>query len=431
MFFKRTQKKNPQAEVYSDYIYSSLKSYVAWIEFELDGSVKDVNDLFLNILGYQREEVLHQHHQLFCLTSEVKSPNYQEFWNRLRAGEPQKDIFTRIAKDGSKVILDATYFPIINDKSEVVAVGKLATDISILFNEQQQKESVLNALDRSMSCIEFDTQGNIIDANENFLTTLGYNAREVIGKHHRIFCDGNFYAENPNFWESLAQGKFQSGQFLRKSKTGQDVWIEATYNPIFDMSGKVVKVVKFASDISISVEKNLATARASEVAYNTSRETAKVAQDGSTLLSDAVVISQNISTQVENTMGKVNVLNESSTNIEAMVATIRGIADQTNLLALNAAIEAARAGEYGRGFAVVADEVRQLASRTSGSTSQIEEVVNKNRAQLKDVTDTMENVCDTAEQGRDKITQVSQVMEDIYRGAENVSNTVASLNSIH
>lgn len=430
MFFKRSQDNNTRGnDVYSDHIYSSLKDYVAWIEFNLDGTVREVNDLFLKIIGYQRNEIINQHHRMLCLASETNSPDYQMFWDNLRAGKPQKDVFTRVNKSGEQVMLDATYFPILNHQDEVVAIGKLATDISVLYNEQKQKESVLHALDRSMACIEFDVQGNILKANDNFLMTLGYQARELVGKHHRIFCDDRFYADNPDFWTSLGRGQFRTGQFLRKSKTGRDVWIEASYNPIFDATGEVVKVVKFATDITETVEANMAIAQASDLAYQTSLETAKVAKEGTQLLSDAVSISEDTSRHVEMTMDKINTLNESSSNIENMVLTISSIADQTNLLALNAAIEAARAGEYGRGFAVVADEVRQLASRTRDSTSQIESVVASNRTQLKDVTDTMDTVCETAEQGREKITQVSQVMDEIYAGAEKVSTTVANLNT--
>ena len=428
MFFKRSQDSHASLkDLYPDYIYSSLKDYVAWIEFNLDGTVREVNDLFLGIIGYQRNEIIGQHHRLLCLASETSSPSYQTFWENLRAGKPQKDVFTRVNKSGDLVILDATYFPILNHQGEVVAIGKLATDISTLYNEQQQKESVLHALDRSMACIEFDLQGNILTANDNFLRVLGYQARELIGKNHRIFCDETFYADNPDFWSSLAKGQFRTGQFLRKSKTGHDVWIEASYNPIFGATGEVVKVVKFATDISERVEENLAIARASDLAYQTSLDTAKVTQEGIRLLTDAVNISEETSQHVEKTMDKMNVLNESSSNIENMVLTIRSIAEQTNLLALNAAIEAARAGEYGRGFAVVADEVRQLASRTQSSTSQIESVVASNRTQLNDVTGTMNQVCEIAQQGRDKITQVSQVMDEIYAGAEKVSTTVANL----
>ena len=432
MFFKRQAKPTDANQTsHSDHVYRSITRFVPWIEFTATGEVVDVNDLFLSVLGYTRNEVVGQHHRMFCTPEYVSSSQYQSFWQSLARGEPHEGKFHRVTKSGAVVVLEATYFPIMDSQGRVTGVAKIASDITELYERDLKNEALLGALNKSLAVIEFDTKGTVLHANKNFLDLLGYSLNEVVGKSHSLFCFDDFYREYPRFWEDLGKGRFQAGQFLRRSKRGANVWIEATYNPVFDEKGKVVKVVKFASDTTTEVERNLAIAQASEVAYSTSVETAQIAQDGAKLLGQAVNVSQNISDRVGATKNKVGALNASSENIEEMVSTIKSIAEQTNLLALNAAIEAARAGEYGRGFAVVADEVRKLASRTGESTFQIESVVNENRTQLREVTDMMEQVSQISLEGSDKIAEVSQVMDEIYRGAENVSNTVANLNASH
>ena len=205
------------------------------------------------------------------------------------------------------------------------------------------------------------------------------------------------------------------------------MWLEATYNPIFDEDNNVIKVIKFASDITENIEREALVNQASIVAYDTSLETVKRTEQAAELLNSSVQISNEISEKAIETTEHINKLNEQSVNIQAIVSTINGIAEQTNLLALNAAIEAARAGERGRGFAVVADEVRQLASRTSQSTNEIATVVSYNQEVTKSVQAGMNTVSSYVEKGKHQISEVSTVMSKIQSGAANVSETVSSL----
>src|SRR5690606_31851708 len=228
----------------------------------------------------------------------------------------------------------------------------------------------LAALDRAMAVVEFDLSGNVLVANDNFLKVMGYGAAELKGKQHRLFCEASLVnsAEYSDFWRRLNAGEFFSGQFKRLAKNGRVVWLEASYNPVYDADGKLYKIVKFASDISNRVEKFEADSRGASRAYHISAETEKVAEHGAEVIQQTAREMRQIADNIGASARLVSQLGERSEQITAIVNTIRGIADQTNLLALNAAIEAARAGDQGRGFAVVADEVRQLAGRTSRST---------------------------------------------------------------
>ncbi|EKO3925654.1 PAS domain-containing methyl-accepting chemotaxis protein [Vibrio metschnikovii] len=412
---------------HSDDVYRSLKKHIAWIEFDFEGKIKDASPLFLSIVGYSLDEVKGKNHQIFCSNSYANSLAYQKFWRDITNGITKEGAFERKTKQGKTVVLEATYFSINDSDGNVTGIAKIASDITELYYNNENNEALLSTLNKSQAIIEFDPQGIVISANTNFLNALGYKIQQIEGQHHNKLCFDNFYNENPNFWKELQKGQIKSGLFQRRSASGTSVWIEATYNPIMDDTGKVVRIIKFASDITERVERNLAIAEASEVAYSTSVETAQIAQEGSKLLAESVQVSLNVSQKAKETAQKVQQLKKSSQNIQNIVKTIQGIADQTNLLALNAAIEAARASEHGRGFAVVADEVRQLASRTSDCTDEIIKVVAENQCLINEVTKSISEMSSISEEGNAKITEVSTVMDEIHKGAENVSKTVISL----
>lgn len=407
-------------------LLNSIKFNVATIEFSPEGIILDANPLFLEICGYNLSEVQGQHHSTMCKTTYTATEEYRNFWKNIQNGISQRGTFERINKDGNVVWLEATYFPVtVNGK--IQKVMKIAYDVTEKYIENEIKDNILQALNRSLAIIEFEPNGTIIQANDNFLSSVNYNLSDIKGQHHRIFCDDDFYHENPTFWDDLSQGLFKSGQFLRKNSHNEHIWLEATYNPILDKDGKVTSVIKFASNITQQIEQNQAVSKAAEIAYNTSQETVEIAKQGSAFLSDSVNVSVNIAERVRDTSLKIQMLNTQSQSIEDIVSTIKNIADQTNLLALNAAIEAARAGEQGRGFAVVADEVRLLASRTSLSTTEIANVVLENKALTEDVTLAMNTVAQISQDGMEKITEVSAVMDRIHNGAENISRAVIAL----
>lgn len=412
----------------SNAIIDSIKSNIATIEFTPEGKIIDANNLFLSIAGYQKHELIDLKHAVLCLDSFTQSGEYSKFWQRLREGLTNKGTFERINKNGDIIWLEATYFPIV-ENNKVIKVMKIASDVTKHKIKAMEQRFISEALDRSQAIIEFTPDGHIINANSNFTDAVLYDLASIQGQHHRIFCEKDFYQLNPNFWQDLKQGQYKSGQFLRKDKHGNDLWLEATYNPIFDDEGNVIKVIKFASNITANVEREALVNEASIIAYDTSLETVRRTEQAAELLDSSVRISNEISEKAVETTEHINKLNEQSVNIQAIVSTINGIAEQTNLLALNAAIEAARAGERGRGFAVVADEVRQLASRTSQSTNEIATVVSYNQEVTKSVQAGMNTVSSYVEKGKNQISEVSTVMTKIQSGASNVSETVASLSN--
>ncbi len=407
-------------------IIEAIKAGAATVIFSPEGIIQEASTPFLALMGYGAAELIGQPHSQLCPRAWGESGDYRQFWRRLAQGEVQSGTFERVNRQGETRWLEATYFPV-KHQGRVTRVLKIASDVTEQHQRLGRLEALTEALDRSRAMIEFTPNGDIIHANANFLSVMGYTLSEIAGRHHRIFCDEAFLREQPRFWEELARGQFKSGLFMRHNSRGQAVWLEATYNPIRDGSGKVVRVVKFASDITARIEQNHATREAARLAHSTAQETLHSAEEGAGLLRAVVQTSSLIASQVDEAIALIGQLNEQSRSIEAIVSTISAIADQTNLLALNAAIEAARAGEQGRGFAVVADEVRQLAARTSLSTDEIARVVQKNRELTARVTDDMAGVAGSAELGKQQIAGVDKLMSEIHQEADRVSQTVSAL----
>jgi methyl-accepting chemotaxis protein len=232
---------------------ASVRRWQAVIEFDLDGRILAANDIFLKTVGYGLTEVVGQHHSMFVAKDERESEAYREFWRDLKQGKAFQAQFARVAKDGRRIWLQATYTPICGrGGAHPFKVIKYATDITAMKELTSNAEGQLAAIGKAQAVIEFDLSGTILDANENFLRALGYTLAEIKGKHHSMFVDpaergGAAYAR---FWEKLGRGDYDDGQYLRIGKDGRRVWIQASYNPIMDALGKPYKVVKYAADIT-------------------------------------------------------------------------------------------------------------------------------------------------------------------------------------
>nr|WP_278440750.1 PAS domain S-box protein [Pseudomonas oryzihabitans] len=230
----------------------------AVIEFDLHGNILTANENFLSALGYSLDEVRGKHHRIFCEPEHARSPGYRLFWEKLGRGDFDAGLYKRRASDGRQVWIQATYNPILDAEGKPYKVVKFASDVTESQLRNSDYEGKVAAIDRSQAIAEFSLDGTVLTANRNFLLALGYQADEVVGKHHRIFCPDDYArsAEYRLFWDKLARGEFDAGVYKRRNSRGEEIWIQATYNPIFDADGKPCKVVKFAVDITESQIRN-------------------------------------------------------------------------------------------------------------------------------------------------------------------------------
>ena len=242
---------------YPDSMLAALDRAQAIIEFDLAGNVVAANDNFLSTLGYELEEVVGQHHRMFCEEKLAESTEYKRFWKTLGTGEYVAGVFKRIAKDGREIWINASYNPVM-ENGKIVGFIKYATDVTSEQNQASAYRSKVDAIELTQARIEFDLDGYILSANDNFLNTVGYKLDEIVGKHHRMFCDPDYVTtdEYSEFWKSLNNGQSSSGVFRRFGKSGNDIWINASYNPVLSPEGEIIRVVKFATDVTAEVERN-------------------------------------------------------------------------------------------------------------------------------------------------------------------------------
>jgi methyl-accepting chemotaxis protein len=412
---------------------AAIRRAQAVIMFNLDGTITTANDNFLKALGYSLGEIQGKHHSMFVEPSVRDSNAYREFWASLNRGEHQAAEYKRIGKGGKEVWILATYNPIFDEKGKPFKFVKFATDVTEQKLRTADLAGQIAAIGKSQAVIEFNMDGSILTANENFLNALGYALDEIKGKHHSMFVDasdrdGAAYRE---FWANLNAGQYQAGEYKRIGKGGKAVWIQASYNPILDMNGRPFKVVKYATDTTAQViaRKKSETVRGmmETVASGAEELNASVREISETMAKSRQTASEAVG-RVEAADEQAQRLSAASESMGGIVELIGNITGQINLLALNATIESARAGEAGRGFAVVASEVKNLANQAKQATDKIgqeignlngisADVVSAPSAIKQSIQDVSEYVTSTAAAVEEQSTVTSEMSTSMQRAA--------------
>jgi methyl-accepting chemotaxis protein len=389
----------------------------AVIEFNLDGTIVTANDNFLGAMGYSLGEIQGQHHRMFVDPVEANGSAYREFWARLNRGEFQAGEFKRFGKGAREIWILATYNPILDEKGKPFKVVKFATDVTAQKTKNGDLEGQITAIGKSQAVIEFNMDGTIIRANDNFLKTLGYALGEVQGRHHRMFVEpveANS-ADYREFWAKLSRGEYQAGEFKRVGNGGREVWIQASYNPILDLNGKPYKVVKYASDITAQALTRMRAERArsliESVAAGSEEMNASIRE-----ISETMVNSRRRAAEAVQSVDSADIqaqrLAAAAQSMEGITELISNITGQINLLALNATIESARAGEAGRGFAVVASEVKGLANQAKGATDKISTEIASLGDISKDVVTSLGSIKNAIEHVNEFVTSTAAAVEE-------------------
>jgi methyl-accepting chemotaxis protein len=411
----------------------------AVVEFDLRGHVLAANERFLELMGYSLEEAQGQHHRMFCDPAYVATDAYRSFWDKLGRGEYDAGQYKRMAKNNRDVWIQATYNPIYSSDGRLIKIVKFATDITEFKRGVAESDGRLAAIDRANAVIEFDLEGNVLRANQNFLDAMGYTLREIVGKHHRMFCDPQDVAtaEYRDFWARLSRGDYNAGRYVRVSKHGYRVWLQATYNPVFDESGRPYKIVKYASDITAQVERErrmqenlIAMSEKIEELSQSIEGIAQNTREATSVATETQAEADTGERTLAESMSAIQAIEHSSAGISDVVKVISDIATQTNMLAFNAAIEAARAGEHGLGFSVVASEVRKLAERCSQATNEIGRLIDESVQRVKTGSDTSRRAADGFHRIRAGVDRTTETIASIHQVTEKQATATRTVSDL-
>jgi methyl-accepting chemotaxis protein len=453
-------------------------------EANLRGDILSINEKFIEVSKYSKEELIGKPHNT-TRHPDMPKEVFKEMWATIGRGNMFRGIIKNRAKDGTPYYVDAVIAPILNERGRPKKYLGVRYDITATEIERQNMKGVIKAIDSSYAYIEFDTSGSVLSFNKNFQDVMGYAQEEFVGRHHRYLCE-SVYAnstEYSQFWPELKAGKTKSGIFKRVTKAGKEVWLQAVYAPVSDEVGRVVKVIKIATDVteqqnmigainetaatlsSASSELTATATEMSKIAGRTSQESQSAAvaseevaagvQTVATSMEEMVASIKEIgrSTSESAQMAKVTTakvqesnaiitkLGASSQEIGDVIKVISSIAQQTNLLALNATIEAARAGEAGKGFAVVANEVKELAKQTAKATDDITHKIGAIQTDTKSAVEAISGislaverlnglsgvVAAAIEEQTATTNEISRVVIESRKGVESIASTVKTV----
>ena len=402
-------------------VNEALNRVQAVIEFDLKGKILHANDNFLNAMGYTLEDIRGQHHRIFCEPAYAASAQYKKFWENLAKGVLDRGEYKRIGGDGREVWINASYNPVFDESGKPYKVVKFATDVTASRQQKAEFEGKVNAIDKAQAMIEFDLAGHVLHANDNFLKAIGYELEDIQGRHHRMFCEDSYTASPAyaDFWAKLNRGEFDAGRYMRLGKGGRVIWIQATYNPIYDGNGRLHKVVKFATDVTAQVELEESVKR------RASEDQRKV---------EALLKAVRLAAEGDLT-GEVRVegsdpIDQLADGIQQMMSDLRSVigkvVDSASGFSGSSQEIAGRASGVASGAQLLGATVEEMNASIEELTASINSIANNSRSADQLAKDTHQE----AERGAKAIARSIESMDLINKSSEDISEIIKVIGEI-
>lgn len=376
--------------------------------------IEYVNPGFTKMTGYTLEEVRGKKPGDFLQGQLTSAETKREIRESINS---QKPLYTEILnyhKNGTSYWVSLAINPVF-DKN-----GKIERYISIQSNVTATKEKALDltlqmeAISRSQGVIEFKMDGTIVTANKNFLDVMGYTLDEIVGKHHRMFCEKEYAASNDYraFWDALKRGEFMSAEFKRIGKNGKEVYIQASYNPIYDLSGNPVKVIKYATETTESAVARIENERGMKESMAVLTEVS----EGN--------LTQRMSGDYMGAFSQIKVaLNATIDKLTDIVMQIKAAAEQVN----------SAASEISSGSGDLAQRTQQQASSLEETAASMEELtgtVRQNSENAKNANNLAAQARSVAEEGGKVANDAVSAMGNIEHSSQKISEIIGVIDEI-
>src|SRR5580704_7635604 len=393
----------------------AINKVQAVIEFGLDGTIQHANENFLKAMGYTLDEIRGKHHSMFVDPDYRDSPGYKLFWEKLGRGEFDAGQYKRIAKGGKEVWIQASYNPVFDGSGKPFKVVKFATDITQQKLQNADYEGQIAAIGKAQAVIEFALDGTVLNANENFLKTLGYSLDEIKGQHHSMFVEPTYRqsSEYKLFWEKLGRGEYDAGQYKRIGKGGREVWIQASYNPIMDLNGKPFKVVKYATDVTASVK----ASQALQQAVSQVRDAVESAKNND--LTDRVPL--------EGKNGEIEAL---CTGVNGLLDTMASVIQKIKSSVREVSSASAEISTSTTDLSQRTEEQAASLEETSASMEQMSATVKKNAENAQQANQSAASTQDVADRGGQVVAKAVDAMARIEESSRKISDIIGVIDEI-
>ncbi len=409
---------------------SAINRSQAMIEFSVDGRIVAANENFLSTMGYTASEIIGQHHSMFVEPKTVASEEYRQFWADLKAGKYRAGEFPRLAKGGREIWLQASYNPIVDQRGQTIKVVNYGTDITATKLRNADFEGQLSAINRAQAVIEFNLDGTIRHANQNFLNTTGYSLEEIVGKHHRMFVRDSGSDAYRVFWDDLRAGKSYSGEIERVNKAGEAIWLQASYNAILDPMGRLQKIVKFASDITAAKKQRMEFEAQEKRRTEEERRAAELQQQKVAAVLKAVnaIAEGNFNIDVpdlgQDAVGQVaEALRQAVHSVRSTLSEVQSVAGTVNLAA----------EELSSASREISSGAQQQASNLEETASSLEEItstVKQNSDNAQQARQLANGSRDVAEKGGAVVGDAVKAMAEINESSKKIADIITTIDEI-
>lgn len=425
----------------------------AIIEFNMDGTIITANDNFVNTVGYSLAEIKGQHHSMFAEPGYAASAEYKQFWQRLNQGEFDAGEYKRLGKGGKEIWIQASYNPILDMNGKPFKVVKYATDVTEQKLMNANYEGQIAAIGKAQAVIEFNMDGTIITANDNFLNTVGYSLAEIKGNHHKMFVEPAYgqSKEYQDFWEKLNLGEYQSAVYKRVGKGGKEIWIQASYNPIMDMNGRPFKVVKYATDVTQQQRAQNEVARIIDLA---SKGDLHERIDGSDYAGSDAEYVEGINTLIDTVSVPINAVKEAMQSLaegdltqqingdfmgefavlrDAVNTSLGNLLNMVNEISSSANSINSSAGEIAQGNTDLSHRTEQQASSLEETASSLQDLtgtVNQNTDNAREANQLAGSARVQAEKGGEVVSNAISAMGEINQSSKKIADIIGVIDEI-